>query len=91
MVSKTSLIDNFVQVCFTLTLEGPTEHVNARWMYSLHGFPHGIKWTTFHGRVDYFQNPPLGGRPNTKPGDHGTMYAQTVDLFYFTMVEDPHE
>jgi hypothetical protein len=27
----------------------------------------------FHGRLDYFQEPPLGGRPNTKPlGDHGT-------------------
>ena len=26
----------------------------------------------FHGHLDYFQKPPLGGRPNTKPGDHGT-------------------
>jgi hypothetical protein len=25
----------------------------------------------FHGHLDYFQKPPLGGRPNTKPGDHG--------------------
>ena len=25
-----------------------------------------------HGHVDYFQKPPFGGRPNTKPGDHGT-------------------
>ena len=30
----------------------------------------------FHGRLDYFQKPPLGGRPNTKPeGDHGTLNA----------------
>ena len=27
----------------------------------------------FHGDLDYFLNPPLGGRPNTKPlGDHDT-------------------
>ena len=30
----------------------------------------------FHGHLDYFQKPPLGGRPNTKPfGDHGTPNA----------------
>ena len=54
------------------TLEGPTEHVNARWMYSLHGFLHGVKWIKFHDHLDYFENPPLGGRPTIKPGDHGT-------------------
>ena len=53
-------------------LEGPTEYVNARWMWSLHGFLRGIEWIMFHGHLDYFQKPPLGGRPNTKPGDHGT-------------------
>ena len=26
----------------------------------------------FHGHLEYPQKPPLGGRPNTKPGDHGT-------------------
>ena len=26
------------------TLEGPTEYVDTRWMYDLHGFLHGIKW-----------------------------------------------
>jgi hypothetical protein len=26
----------------------------------------------FHGQLDYFQKPPLGGKPNTRPGDHGT-------------------
>ena len=30
----------------------------------------------FHGHLDYSQNPPLGGRPNTKPRDHGTPNAQ---------------
>jgi hypothetical protein len=28
-----------------------------------------------HGHLDYFQKPPIGGRPNTKPGDHGTPNA----------------
>ena len=38
-------------------------------------FLHGIKWTVFHGHSNYFQKPPLGGRPNKKPGDHGTPNA----------------
>jgi hypothetical protein len=29
-------------------------------------FLHVIKWIMFHGHLDYFQKPPLGGRPNTK-------------------------
>ena len=60
-----------VQLIHT-TLEGPMEYVNARWMSSLHGFLSGIDWIVFHGRLDYFQKPPLGGRSNVKPGDHGT-------------------
>ena len=27
----------------------------------------------FHGHLDYFQKPPLGGRPNTKLVDHGNL------------------
>ena len=27
----------------------------------------------FPGHLDYFQKPLLGGRPNTKPGDHDTL------------------
>jgi hypothetical protein len=38
-------------------------------------FLHGIEWTMFHGHLDYFQKPPLGGRPGTKQGDHGTPNA----------------
>ena len=57
------------------TLKGPMEHVNARWMQSLHGFLYDIKWIIFYGHLDYFQKPSLGGRPNTKPGDHGTPNA----------------
>ena len=38
----------------------------------------------FHGHSDYFQKPPLGGRPNTKPGNHGTPNAHNrrIILFY---------
>jgi hypothetical protein len=42
-------------------LEGPMEYVNARWMYNLHGFLHGIQWIMFHGHLDYFQKPHLEG------------------------------
>jgi len=54
------------------TIEGPTKYVNARWMYNLYGFLHGIKWIMFHAHLEYFQKPPLEGSPNTKPGDPGT-------------------
>ena len=66
------------------TLEGPTESVNARWMWSLHVFLHGVKWIMFHGHLDYFQNPLLRGRPNPKPGDHGTsnVHNHRFILFY---------
>ena len=58
------------------TLEGPTEYVNARWMYNLHGLLYGIDRIMFYGHLDSFQEPPLEGRPNTKPlGDHGTPNA----------------
>ena len=38
----------------------------------------------FHGHLDYFQKAPLGGRPNTKPGDHVTpnAYNHWFILFY---------
>ena len=74
------------------TLEGPTEYVKARRMESRHGFLHGIQWIAFHGHSHYSQKPLLGGRSNTKPGDHGTPNThKTVRLFYFIMCEDPHE
>ena len=46
--------------------------VNARWMRSLRGFLHGIKWIVFDDHLDYIEKPPLEGRCNTKPGDHST-------------------
>jgi hypothetical protein len=38
----------------------------------------------FMGRLDYFQKSPLGGRPNTKLGDHGTsiVHDRQFILFY---------
>jgi hypothetical protein len=53
---------------------------------NLHGFVHGIEWNMLHGHLDYFQKPPLGGRPNTKPRDHGTPNAHNrwFILFYRT-------
>ena len=57
------------------TPERPTEYVNAWWMWSLHRLLHGIKWIMFHGHFDYFQIPPLGGRPNRKSWNHGTLNA----------------
>ena len=48
---------------------GVSEHqmdVKSTWIPTWH------TWIMFHGHLDYFQKPPLGGRPNTKPRDHGT-------------------
>ena len=68
--------------------EGPLEWVceckmdgRSIWILAWHrmghvswslGFLHGIEWVMFRGHLDFFQKPPLGGRPNTKLGDHGT-------------------
>jgi hypothetical protein len=37
----------------------------------------------FHDHVDYFQKPPLGGKPNTKPRDHGTLNAHNRSFILF--------
>jgi hypothetical protein len=54
---------------------------------SMHGFLHGIEWIMFHGRLDYFQQSPLGGRSNTKLGDHGTpnSHKRWFILFYHVL------
>ena len=52
---------------------------------SLHGFVHGIERVMFHGHLDYFLKSPLGGRPDTKLGDHGIRTLVIVDLFHFIM------
>ena len=45
----------------------------------------------FHGYLDYFQKPPLGGRPNTKLGDDGTPNAHNrwFILFFLSCVRGP--
>ena len=58
---------------------------------NLHGFLHGmIQWIMFHRHLDYFQKPPLGGRPNTKPGDHGTLKSHDRWLIILYHVWGPH-
>ena len=49
-------------------LEGPTEYVCECKMDGkvLHGFLHGIEWIMSRDHLDYSQEPPLGGRSNTK-------------------------
>ena len=64
--------------------------MNARWMESLHGFLHVIEWILFHGFLGDFQKPPLGGRPETKPEDRGTLNAHNrhgEDLIEWTFFE----
>ena len=43
----------------------------------------------FHGDLDYFQKPYLGGRPNTKPGDHGIPNAHNRWFILFHHVWGP--
>ena len=43
----------------------------------------------FHGLLDYFQKPPLGGRPNTKPRDHDTLNAHNRWFILFYHVWEP--
>jgi hypothetical protein len=60
-----------------------------RWMSNLHGFLHGTKWIMFHGNLDCLPRPPFGGRPNTKPGDHGTPNAHNYWFILFYHVRGP--
>ena len=78
-----------VQVHCTLRLRDQ----QSMWMQdvckSLHGFLHGIAWIMFHDHLDYSQKLSLGGRPNTKPGDHGTPYAHICWFILFYHVWGP--
>ena len=69
------------QVRFTLRLRDQ----RSMWMQDgCQVFLHGIEWIMFHGHLDSFQKSSLWGRPNTKPGDHGTpnTYNRWFILFY---------
>ena len=75
-----------------ITLEGPTEYVIARWMESIHGFLGGIGWIMFHGYLDYFQKPPLGGRLTQNCWETMALRTlTTVCLIYSIMCEDLQE
>ena len=54
--------------------------VKSTWILTWH------RMDMFHGHLDYFQKPTLGGRSNTKLGDHGTLNAHNscFILFYHT-------
>ena len=56
---------------------------------SLHGFLHGIKWIMFRGHLNYFRKPPLGGGPNTKWREHGTLNAHNRWFILFYHVQGP--
>ena len=45
-----------------------------------------IEWIKFHGHLDYFQKPSLGGRPNIKLRDHGTSNAHNRWFILFNRV-----
>jgi hypothetical protein len=83
--TKTALHTRVRRGHFTLRLRDQRK----KWMQdgckSLHVFiVHGIEWIMLNGHLDYFQRPPLGGRPNTKPpGDHGTLNAHNRCFIWF--------
>ena len=72
-----------------------SEYVSdARWMdVKVHGFiPTSYMASNgnmFHNHLNYFQNPPLGGRLNKKlPGDYGTPNVHNRWFFCFIICED---
>ena len=45
----------------------------------------------FHGHLGYFEQPPLGGGPNTKPGDHGAPNVDNHRFILFIVRENLRE
>jgi hypothetical protein len=59
-------------------------------MWSLHGFLHGHQMDCVSWSLGIsFQKPPLGGRPNTKPGDHGNVNAHNQSFILSYHVWEP--
>ena len=73
-----------VQVLLHTTLEDPMECVNARWMYAWHQMNH-----VFMVTCTISKKPPLGGKPTTKPGDHGTPNVHNLRFILFYYVWGP--
>ena len=65
------------------------EYVNANGCKVYHGFLHGIEWIMFYAHLDYFHKLPLGGRPSTKPGDHGNVNVHNHECTLFECVWVP--
>ena len=78
-----------VQVCFTLRLRDQ----RTKWMQDgckvyMDSYMASIE-LCFMVTWTIFQKPPLGGRPNTKPGDHGNpKYHNHCIIIIFIMYED---
>jgi hypothetical protein len=68
-----------------ITLKGPTEYVNARWMERLHGFLHGIEWIMFHGHLDYFHKTTFEVGLTQNRETMALRTLTTVEMFYFIM------
>ena len=72
-----------VQVRLTLHLRDQRSMCMQDGCQSLHGFLHGIQWIMCHNHLDYFQKPHVGGRPHTKPEDHGTPNTRNHGFILF--------
>ena len=77
------------QICLTLRLRDQ----RSRWMQDgckVYMDPHmGSNGSCFQGHLDYFQKRSLGGRPNTKPGDHETPNAHNHWFILFYLMWGP--
>ena len=59
--------------------------VDSTWIH----FYMALNGSSVHGHLNCFQKLPLGGRPNTKSGDHGTPNAQNCSFILFDHVWGP--
>ena len=59
------------------------------WKTNLHGFLHGMKWTTLHDLHDFASSPPQRGRTHTKLGDDDTSKCHNPQRIKDYCVERP--
>jgi hypothetical protein len=57
--------------------------VKSTWSHTWHEMYH------VYGHLDYFQKPPLEGRPNMNPGDHNTLNAHNICFILFCHARGP--
>ena len=77
--------EELIQICFTLC----SRDQRTLWMQGGCNVHMDSYMALLHGYLDYFQNPPLGGRPNTKSGDHGTPNTHNRCFILFYHVRGP--